>query len=456
MYARHDWTAAALCALRIPLICEFHYFKPSAALRYLFREASRGRPIAFVAISSALANLLVGAGCPASSLVVAHDGVDLERFTPSVDRTVARTRLGLPHQPTVCHVGHLYPGRGVETLLECAARLRSVLFLFVGGTAADVDQHRARAAASQLSNVRFVGDVANADVPLHLYAADVLAMPYTAGTPTHRYMSPMKLFEYLAAGRPIVASDFPVLHEVLTSGGDAIFVPASDPAAFVAAIERVLSDDVLAAQMGEFGRRTASRYTWTDRQRRVLDFATALFKGLPPAASASLATPAMNTVQLTLQRHAVPVAAIGAATCAALLAGAALALDEPRIVVGGLCARLVVVVSQLSDAATIRLLIVVLAVQGFPAYFTGYFPAGTLFADDAAALVLIVGWLARSVPQGPLHSDDRRRRRLAADLPRVHGRLDRPAPGHAPGRTSSSRSGRSRTSGRSASSSRAR
>ena len=108
----------------------------------------------------------------------------------------------------------------------------------------------------------------------------------------------------------------------------------------------------------------------------------------------------MNTVQLTLRRHAVPAAAIGAATCAALLVGIALALDEPRIVVGVVAIVLVAIVSQLSEAATIRLLIVVLAVQGAMAYVTGYFPRGTLFADDAVALVLIVGWLARSVGSG--------------------------------------------------------
>ena len=105
-------------------------------------------------------------------------------------------------------------------------------------------------------------------------------------------------------------------------------------------------------------------------------------------------------MQLTLRRHVVPVAAIGAATGAALLVGIALRSTNRRIVVAVLAIGLVVVVSQLSEAATIRLLVVVLAVQGFPAYFTGYFPPGTLFADDAVALVLIVGWLARSMREG--------------------------------------------------------
>ncbi len=164
----------------------------------------------------------------------------------------------------------------------------------------------------------------------------------------------------------------------------------------------------------------------------------------------------MNTVQLTLRRHAVPVAAIGAATCAALLVGIALALDEPRIVVAVLALGLIVVVSQLSEMATIRLLVVVLAVQGFPAYFTGYFPPGTLFADDAAALVLIVGWLARSVRKG--HSI----RTIGAvgawvlisSAPTSPSRS--PCTGRRHCKTSSSRSGRSPTYGRSASSSRAR
>lgn len=276
-YTRHEWTAVALAALGIPIICEIHHFRVTAALRMLFRRAARGRPIVFVCISAALAALLVEAGCPATALLAAHDGVDLERFTPAVDRREARARLGLPDRPIACHAGHLYPGRGIETVIASARRMPGVLFLFAGGTAADVARHRTTVAAAGLSNVRFVGDVANAELPLYLFAADALLMPYTSGTATHRYMSPMKLFEYLAAGRPIIASDFAVLHEVLTPDAEAIFVPAADPDSLCAALDRVLADPAAAARMGEAARRTAADHSWIERQRRILRFAAGRF-----------------------------------------------------------------------------------------------------------------------------------------------------------------------------------
>ena len=307
-------------------------------MRHLFREAARGRRWRFVCISEVLARLIIAAGCPEEAVFAAHDGVDLERFTPEIDRSTARLRLGLPAQPIVCHAGHLYDGRGVETLLEAAAPPAR-------GAVPVRGRHRRRRCPAQgrraggLPNVRFEGDVPNAELPLYLFAADALAMAYTRGTSTHHYMSPMKLFEYLAAGRPIISSDFAVLHEVLTSDRDAIFVPPADAGALVAAIRRVLDDGELAQRMGRLGRQTAARYTWVERQKRVLAFAAARFGPAQTPGALPLDRRAMTAIHLALQRHVVPAAALTAAAAAALLAVAATALNEPQIVVAPVADR---------------------------------------------------------------------------------------------------------------------
>lgn len=272
-YTRHEWTTVAMARAGIPVICELHHFVENAALRYLFRRAGAGAPIVFVTISRALADLFVGSGCPPARVHVAHDGVDISRFSPRLERDAARRALNLPGGPLVVHAGHLYEGRGIETLLGAASRLPEVTFLFAGGTPADVARHRASAAAAGLANARFVGDVPQDVLPNYLFAADVLAMPYTRRTPTHAYMSPMKLFEYLAAGRPIVASDFPVLHEVLTPDHDVRFVPPADADAFAAAVRALVAEPARAAAMGKAARATALEHTWVLRQRGVLEFA---------------------------------------------------------------------------------------------------------------------------------------------------------------------------------------
>jgi O-antigen ligase len=102
----------------------------------------------------------------------------------------------------------------------------------------------------------------------------------------------------------------------------------------------------------------------------------------------------------TLQRRTLLGAVLGTAVAAALLATATIAWHEPRILVAALTLTLILPVLRLSDATAIQLLIVVLAVQGFPAYFTGYFPAGTLFIDDAIALTLVLRWTLRTLAGG--------------------------------------------------------
>ncbi len=85
-------------------------------------------------------------------------------------------------------------------------------------------------------------------------------------------MSPLKMFEYMAAGKPIISSDLPVLREVLEDGRNAILVPADDLAAWESAIHRLSGDPDLGLRLGEAARRDLhERYTWDARAGRVLD-----------------------------------------------------------------------------------------------------------------------------------------------------------------------------------------
>jgi glycosyltransferase involved in cell wall biosynthesis len=165
--------------------------------------------------------------------VVAPDGVDLERYAGLPDPEAARKELGLAPGLTVACTGHLYDGRGVDLFLELAAQFPGTNFLWVGGRPADVAAARRRAAAARLERVAFTGFVPNARIPLFQSAADVLLMPYgravtpSGGGNTAEICSPMKMFEYLAAGGVILTSDLPVLREVLDESC-AVFCPPED------------------------------------------------------------------------------------------------------------------------------------------------------------------------------------------------------------------------------------
>ncbi|MFQ5627042.1 MAG: glycosyltransferase, partial [Methyloligellaceae bacterium] len=124
-----------------------------------------------------------------------------------------------------------------------------------------------------------VGYVEPSRVPTYLAAADVLVLPNSGVTDISRYYtSPLKLFEYMATGRPIVASDLPAMQEVLVEGETALLVPSDDPAALAAAICRLRSRPALAQRLAQQAKRAVGAYAWDQRATRLLNFLDALLK----------------------------------------------------------------------------------------------------------------------------------------------------------------------------------
>jgi glycosyltransferase involved in cell wall biosynthesis len=224
-------------------------------------------------ISKSLIEDYAAAGARRGLLHWAPDGVDLQRFDPPVEKSDARSRLGLSGSARiVCHSGHLYPGRGIEEAVEALRSLPGVLLLLVGGNPEDVDRIRAAAAARGVQDrVRLDGMVPNGKVPLYLRAADALIMPYTSRTPTVRAMSPLKMFEYMAAARPIVATDFPTVREVLRDGDNALLAAPDSAESIARGLRRALEDRSLADKISRRAREDVNAYTWEERARKILE-----------------------------------------------------------------------------------------------------------------------------------------------------------------------------------------
>ena len=165
---------------------------------------------------------------PDDAIQVAPNGVDPSQYDSLPDAAGARHQLKLENKLTVGFTGHIYPGRGADLLYELAQRMPDVNFLWVGGTPEEVNHWRNRLAEVDASNVTMTGFVENSRLPLYQSAADVLLMPYgrsisaSSGQDIAEVINPMKMFDYMAAGRAIVSADLPVLHGVL-NGDNAVF-----------------------------------------------------------------------------------------------------------------------------------------------------------------------------------------------------------------------------------------
>jgi glycosyltransferase involved in cell wall biosynthesis len=258
----------------IPSMLELHDF-PSGRfgplwLRLFLALPGRKR---LLPITDALRRAL---DLPAERTVIAPDGVDLERYASLPEPEPARRELGLPAAPTVLCTGHLYEGRGADLFLALAEKFPLASFVWVGGGSVDVKTWVTCAAAQALTNVTFTGFVPNERIPLYQSAADVLLIPYqrmvatSSGGNTAAICSPMKMFEYMAAGRAILTSDLPVLREVLDET-TAVFCPSDSVEAWGSALGGLLYDEKRRQAFGQRARRAVRQYSWIERSRRVLE-----------------------------------------------------------------------------------------------------------------------------------------------------------------------------------------
>ncbi len=272
--------AAALAAQRgIPTIFELHDL-PSGRMGPLllkaFLRARQGRRL--VVISAALASALkkrYSLDSKGTDLMIAPDAVDLERYLDLPNPADARKELKLPKTFTVGYTGHLYAGRGIAFILDLAERLPKMHFLLVGGRREDVSRVQREIDQRKLKNLSLTGFILNAKLPMYQAAADVLLMPYqtrvaaSSGGNIAAYLSPMKMFEYLASARPIIASDLPVLGEVLNEK-NSVIRSMPDPDSWVNALKNLKADGAFRDKLSASARVSAEKHTWESRAQDIV------------------------------------------------------------------------------------------------------------------------------------------------------------------------------------------
>ncbi|MGB7425687.1 MAG: glycosyltransferase family 4 protein [Ornithinimicrobium sp.] len=169
-------------------------------------------------------------------------------------RRIRTVRAGFSERPEVVFVGTLKPWHGVEVLIEAARLAKRPWRLRLIGDGPAGPRLREQAQRLGLA-VEFRGAVAPMDIPDALDGALLAVAPYPAETsPGEQYFSPLKVYEYSAAGLPVVASRIGQLPSIVRHGETGLLVPASDPAALASAIDTLVADPTLAHRMGAAGR----------------------------------------------------------------------------------------------------------------------------------------------------------------------------------------------------------
>ena len=278
IYVRDHYTAFVGALLKMPLIVEEHAPPLRKSHNWLRRFYFRSSHLlAIVFISQALKSMYEEMGLLSicrSPTIVAHDAAAHSQIFPA---QLEKKRPGKSAKLCIGYVGSLLPGRGIEVILKMARALPDFTFRVVGGKADSIEALSPTAPV----NVVWRGFVCPKDVPQEFEELDILLMPYQENASTHggvcsaRWMSPLKMFEYMASNVPLIASDLPVLREVLVSERNSILVHPEDVDSWTNAILRLVQDSELGIRLAKNARQDVMQiYNWASRAKAIMEVAS--------------------------------------------------------------------------------------------------------------------------------------------------------------------------------------
>ncbi len=274
IYSRDQFAGWFLSFFNRKFVYEIHNFPKNFNWhKRLWKKAYR-----IIAITQGLKNLLVKHGIDSEKILVAPDGVDLDFFN-SVNQLKEdiRIELGLSQNDfLIGYIGKfktLGMEKGIKTMISALPLLeKEVKMVFVGGEEFEIKEYRNIAnCLNVFAQCIFVNHQPYLKVVKYIKAMDALVIPFPDTTHYAFYASPLKLFEYMAAGRPIIASNLPALREILNDKNALFFKPESTDD-LARAIKMLKLSQTLCYHLSGQAFSDVKNYTWKARVEKILKF----------------------------------------------------------------------------------------------------------------------------------------------------------------------------------------
>ncbi len=270
LYTR-DFLATIFLSGKALTVLELHYI-PN--IKFFFNLAIK-KAERFVVLNSNIKNILTDLGVDEKKVLISPSGVDLSRF---IGTAIKKEIKGIGGGDFVYgYIGTLKT-MGMEKGVDDSLKALSLLplnykFLIVGGEIEDVEYYKKMAEDFGVSDrAIFIGQVSQTEVAGYIMQCNALVAPYPENEHYSYFMSPLKIFEYMASKKPIIGSNLPSIREVLTNGENAILIPPSDPQALANAIIRLKENLEYAAAIAERAFEEVQKYTWKKRVENILRF----------------------------------------------------------------------------------------------------------------------------------------------------------------------------------------
>jgi glycosyltransferase involved in cell wall biosynthesis len=227
--------------------------------------------IRHILISEGLKKRVIHNSFSTEKLMVLHDGADIPKKTENFKNFI---QLGTFN---VGYCGHMYEGRGIDILIDVARSMPSISFHLVGGRDEDIKYWKNK--AKGVNNIFLYGHISPNLVPSVLQLFDILVAPYqkvvrVAGGVgnTSDWMSPLKIFEYMAASRPMIVSDLPALREIICENVTGLFASPDSTSDWVKNINLLKNNKELRVKLGNLAKKDfIQKYTWDKRAQSILN-----------------------------------------------------------------------------------------------------------------------------------------------------------------------------------------